>query len=73
MLLNRLGHYLRHNLWLVPLLCVLCGSGLALVTSAIGAPKQAQNTLKRYQNGVLSSWMRVRKGHEKVFNSLGRF
>jgi hypothetical protein len=35
MLLYRLGHTLRHNLWLVPLLCVLGGVGLALGTAAI--------------------------------------
>src|SRR5919202_5657185 len=35
MLLYRFGHYLRHNLWVVPLLCVLAGIVLALVTTAI--------------------------------------
>src|SRR5919112_5720289 len=33
--LYRLGHTLRHSLWLVPLLCVLGGIGLALGTTAI--------------------------------------
>jgi len=33
--LYRLGHTLHHSLWLVPLLCVLGGIGLALGTTAI--------------------------------------
>ena len=35
MQLHRLRHYLDSNLWAVPLLCVLGGIVLALVTTAI--------------------------------------
>ena len=68
MLLYRFGHYLRHNLWLVPLLCVLAGIVLALATTAIdrsfnytlipqtftGSPDAAQSILNTIASSMVT-------------------
>lgn len=68
MLLYRFGHYLRHNLWLVPLLCVLGGIVLALATTAIdrsfnytlipqtftGSPDAAQSILNTIASSMVT-------------------
>jgi uncharacterized membrane protein len=68
MLLYRLGHRLRTNLWLVPVLCILCGVGLALGATAIdrnfnyglipqaftGSPNAAQTILSTIASSMVT-------------------